>query len=78
MEERYFDSSSNDISEEGFQEEQPSGTQPSKKSLSPSTLLLAAIGAALVVVVMVTVWFWERPQTQPPAKPLRDTLPSAQ
>ena len=73
MEERYYDSSSNDISEEDFQEETDSdpGVRDSKKSLPVSTLLLAVIGAALVVVVMVTVWFWERPQGQRPAKQIK-------
>ena len=73
MEERYYDSSSNDISEEDLGEEIDSdpGIRKGKKSLPVSTLLLAAIGAALVVVVMITVWFWERPQGPRPAKQLK-------
>lgn len=71
MEERYYDSSSDESSEENLQEETDSDMHSRKKSLPVSTLLLASIGAALVVVVMVTVWFWERPEGQQPAKRLK-------
>ena len=71
MEERYYDSSSNDILEEEFQEETDSEPSVRKRSLPVSTLLLAAIGTALVVVVMITVWFWERPQGLRPAKQIK-------
>jgi LysM repeat protein len=71
MEERYYDSSSDDSSEENLQAEIDSNARNRKKSLPVSTLLLAAIGAALVVVVMVTVWFWEKPEGQRPAKRLK-------
>jgi len=71
MEERYYDSSSDDISEEHPQEEAGPDARTRKKSLPISTLLLAVIGAALVVVIMVTIWFWERPEGQRPAKRLK-------
>ena len=71
MEERYYDSSTDDLPEEDLQEESSSDVRLPKKSLSASTLLLAVIGAALVVVVMVAVWFWERPQGVPPEKRLK-------
>ena len=70
MEERYYDSSSDDIAEEDLPEETGTDSLPPKKPFSMTTLLLAAIGAALVAVIMVTVWFWERPQGQPPEKRL--------
>lgn len=68
MEERYYDSSSDDIPEKDVEQDPPPAAQLRRKSLPAPTLLLAAIGASLVVVVMITVWFWERPQGQPPAK----------
>lgn len=71
MEERYYDSSSQDASEEDLQEDPGSGTRPAGKSFPVSTLLLAVIGAALVVVVMVAVWFWERPRNGSPVKQLK-------
>ena len=70
MEERYYDSSSDDMAEENHQEDAGIDTHPPKKPLPVTTLLLAAIGAALVVVVMVTVWFWERPRGPGPEKRL--------
>ena len=71
MEERYYDSSADDPSEEDLQEETDVDSHPRKKSLPVTTMLLAAIGAALVVVVMVTVWFWERPRGPRPEKRLK-------
>ena len=71
MEERYYDSSSEDPPEEDLQDEINVDPHPRRKSLPVTTLLLATIGAALVAVVMVTVWFWERPQGLRPEKRLK-------
>ena len=71
MEERYYDSSSDELSEEELRQQDGSEVRPGKKSLPVSTLMLAVIGAALVVVVMVAVWFWDRPQGQRPEKSLK-------
>lgn len=70
MEERYPDSSSDKESEPGLREESDFGARSSRRSLPASGLLLAVIGTALVAVVMVTIWFWERPQGQQPEKRL--------
>ncbi len=69
MEEQYYDSSSGDMADEDPQEEPTAHTRSRKKSLS--ALLFAVIAAALVVVGMITVWFWEWPRGQPTAKKLK-------
>ena len=70
MEERYPDSSSDKESESGLQDESDHMARSQRRSSTVSRLLLAVIGTALVAVVMVTIWFWERPQRQQPEKRL--------
>ena len=71
MEERYYDSSSDETSGEDQRQHADVDEPVSKGSLSTPILLLGTIGALLVVIIMVAVWFWERPQGPKPAKRLR-------
>jgi LysM repeat protein len=68
MEERYYDSSSEQITAEEIQEDEAHSVLNDKKQWRPPRLTLAFVGVGLVVAVMIFVWFMEKPRSSSAAK----------
>jgi len=63
MEERYYDSSSGNVSTEEIQEDEAYSVLNEKKEWRQPRLTLVFVGVGLVVLVMIFVWFTEKPRT---------------
>ena len=68
MEERYYDSSSEQITTEEIQEDEAHSVLNEKKQWRQPRLTLAFVGVGLVVVAMIFVWFLEKPRSSSAAK----------
>jgi LysM repeat protein len=68
MEERYYDSSSERITTKEIQEDEAHSILNGKKQWRQPRLTLAFAGVGLVVVVMIFVWFLEKPRSSSAAK----------
>jgi LysM repeat protein len=68
MEERYYDSSSEQITTEEIQEDETHSLLNEKKEWRQPRLMLAFLGVGLVAVVMIFVWFLEKPRSSSSAK----------
>lgn len=68
MEEPYYDSSSGDISTEEIQEDEAYSVLNEKKEWRQPRLTLVFVGVGFVVLVMIFVWFMEKPRTGTAAK----------
>lgn len=68
MEERYYDSSSAQITNEEIQEDKAHSLLNEKKQWRQPRLMLAFLGVGLVVLLMIFVWFLEKPRSSSAAK----------
>ena len=63
MNDHYYDSSSEEIKEEDYQEDAEYSSLKKGKPVQQKPIIYALLGVGLVALVMIFVWFWEKPQT---------------
>lgn len=68
MNDHYYDSSSEEIKEEDYQEDAEYSSLKTGKPVQQKPIIYALLGVGLVALVMIFVWFWEKPQKSVSAK----------
>ena len=68
MSDHYYDSSSEEIKEEDYQEDADYSSLKTRKPIQQKPIVYALIGVGLVALVMIFVWFWDKPQKTVSAK----------
>ena len=68
MNDHYYDSSSEEIKEEDYQEDAQYSSLKTRKPIQQKPIVYALFGVGLVALIMIFIWFWEKPQKTVSAK----------